>query len=319
MEKDDSEEEEEVEVQKGITVKRLKTGKALAHRVKNNMASFASNPLFKRYMPDEIQQLLEYFVYLLGAHSVGDKEAKKMKVTIVKALVELFVMFDDGLVPTTDFRDVYQLFRRVCSLCKNTYLRRQVNIVETQNKNMSLSMVNVKKLNEKDGGRGRGSGLSGSSNGMRGSPSPKTKEEKGKIGKEEKGKQEKGKDKDKKDKGKDKDKDKKSKGKKKIKDDEESSSSPSQKSPKKKHRSGSLEGGKELVDKAAVARIAELTQQLQKEVMTIVTPLKLKKVSVQDVQSIFDVIVKEEFIMACFKDEIIPKIVCILADFLENY
>jgi len=38
-----------------------------------------------------------------------------------------------------------------------------------------------------------------------------------------------------------------------------------------------------------------------------------------DLQAIFDEVMKPDFIDKCFKDPIFPKIVVILADFLESY
>ena len=94
--------------------------RGFTHRVKQEIAAYVAPPLFKYYMPTEIQQLLELFVYMLSTYGVGEKMGTKMRETIVKALVELFVMFDDGIIPTSNFTDVYQLFRRVCSLIRNT-------------------------------------------------------------------------------------------------------------------------------------------------------------------------------------------------------
>jgi len=90
------------------------------------------------------------------------------------------------------------------------------------------------------------------------------------------------------------------------------------KKKKKKKKSAEGEKPRELVDEGSVKRISELTIQLNKEVIAILKPLKLKKVSLEDIQSIFDVITKEAFILACFQDERIAKVVVILADFLEE-
>jgi len=96
-----------------------------AHRLKNEVATFVGPSLFSYYMPKEIIEVLDLFIFFLDKHAVGPKTAQAMKDVIIKSLVELFILFDDGLVPSSDFREVYGLFRRVCALCKNTFLRQQ--------------------------------------------------------------------------------------------------------------------------------------------------------------------------------------------------
>eukprot|EP01090_Pellita_catalonica_P002114 TRINITY_DN1176_c0_g1_i1.p1 TRINITY_DN1176_c0_g1~~TRINITY_DN1176_c0_g1_i1.p1 ORF type:complete len:381 (-),score=66.39 TRINITY_DN1176_c0_g1_i1:69-1211(-) len=223
----------------------------LAHRVKNNVASLASSPLFKHYMPEEIQQLLDHLVILLSRYAVSEKVGKKMKQTIVKTLVELFVMFDGGMVPQDDFRPIYIMFRRVCSLCKNTYLSKQASKTNIR----SSLVVRTKR---------------GLSRGLSEADTNKTK----------------------------------------IK-----------RSPKKRRKSQEEEAEESQgdIEDKAYARIVELVQKMSDEVMSIVTPLKMKKVNVKDLKAIFDAVTQIKFVKACFEDVIFPKIVVILADFLENY
>eukprot|EP01089_Gocevia_fonbrunei_P008365 TRINITY_DN20034_c0_g1_i1.p1 TRINITY_DN20034_c0_g1~~TRINITY_DN20034_c0_g1_i1.p1 ORF type:complete len:304 (-),score=48.17 TRINITY_DN20034_c0_g1_i1:4-915(-) len=287
--------------------------KILAHKVKNNVASAAANPLFKRYMPDEIQQLLEYFIDFLERYAVGATDAKKMRVTIVKSLVELFVMFDSGLVPESDFEDVYQLFRRTCSLVKNTYLRKQVTIVENQQAN-STSLLDVKKYKPDATSTSSSSSINLSTSTVTTSNTT-TKEDLIK----------------------------------KYNNSNSNSSTPprtqTNPSPSPKPRgshsvrrppperpdrpekprqkrscsTSDLTLANQGIDPASIARLSELIKHLNREIIAILTPLKLTKVSMEDMQAIFDAIAKEKFITDCFKDVVIPKVVCILADFLENY
>jgi len=273
-EKDNLSDENHTKTQKTVI---KPTYRGFTHRLKQEIAAYVAPPLFKYYMPLEIQQLLDYFVYLLSKHAVGEKTGSKFKDTIIKSLVELFVLFDDGIVPTSDFRDVYQLFRRVCSLCKNTYFRRQVILqreeFDTQNKTEELP-------------NGEG----------------------GEIAKEEKCEELK----TKKSKG---------KGKEKVEDNIDQDEHKKKKLKKNKNspKSDSKTEKPILVDAQAVSRISELVKQLNKEVIDIVIPLHLTKVTVQEIQDIFDVIHREDWIRACFEDSIIGKVICILADFLENY
>jgi len=68
-----------------------------------------------------------------------------------------------------------------------------------------------------------------------------------------------------------------------------------------------------------VNRISVLVVQLNTELIEIVEPLEMTKVTMQEIQNIFNVIADEEWIAACFQDPLIGKAICILAEFLENY
>eukprot|EP01088_Endostelium_zonatum_P000933 TRINITY_DN11207_c0_g1_i1.p1 TRINITY_DN11207_c0_g1~~TRINITY_DN11207_c0_g1_i1.p1 ORF type:complete len:257 (-),score=57.61 TRINITY_DN11207_c0_g1_i1:82-852(-) len=202
--------------------------RGLAHRVKQEIAAYIAPPLFKYYLPIEIQQLLDLFTYMLSTYGVGEKVGAKMRDTIIRALVELFVMFDDGITQTSTFTDVYQLFRRVCSLIRNTYFLKQTGEAkEFQDENPI--------------------------------------EEKEEVEKE---------------------------------------------TPK--HQKGRIPAH-------AITRLSQLVKELNIQLVANIEPLKMTKVTMTEIQDIFDVIVKEEWIRTCFEDEHLGKIVCLLADFLQNY
>eukprot|EP00005_Dracoamoeba_jomungandri_P014772 CAMPEP_0174266586 /NCGR_PEP_ID=MMETSP0439-20130205/30774_1 /TAXON_ID=0 /ORGANISM="Stereomyxa ramosa, Strain Chinc5" /LENGTH=358 /DNA_ID=CAMNT_0015353649 /DNA_START=37 /DNA_END=1113 /DNA_ORIENTATION=- len=92
-------------------------------RLKNKTATTALPVLWDMFVDKQFTEILHFFKMFLAAR-VGQKKASQFKHLIMKTGVKIFLLIDDGEFGEHDFDKSYSLFRRICSLTKNTYLTR---------------------------------------------------------------------------------------------------------------------------------------------------------------------------------------------------
>lgn len=107
------------------------TKQSLFLRAKKNIAGKAANSgvgkaLFKKFADEETVTLLSVFRAMVTRYS-DEKVGKAMQKNVVKIFVKVLILYEDKVLTEENFQEIYGLFRKMCSLLKNSFWNLKAN------------------------------------------------------------------------------------------------------------------------------------------------------------------------------------------------